>query len=370
MSRSLRLLLLAVAVLAANQAIAKSPFSLVNFRKSKAVAKSSMLLTEDNGPWMIFVAAFAGEGAEAESRQLVEKLRTDFRVDAYLHKQHYDYTDPVRGKGFDKYGNPKKMRFASEAAFDEIAVLIGDYPSVDDERLQKTLRRIKYATADELSLRGKSTPTTRRFAGIRSIMQRNSDDRKKGPMGNAFATRNPLVPRDALAAQQLDSELIALNKGVKYSLLSNPGKYTVRVASFRGQVVIDQRKIHEIENNQAKLDGRINSTDEKAESLARILREEEGVEAYVYHDRHESIVTVGSFAEIGRKLPNGTIDLIPQVAEIIMTYGPKKERLPSAGVPLAGIQPKSMRGFVFDVAPQPVLVPGKSTDSDYLSSSR
>ena len=189
-------------------------------------------------------------------------------------------------------------------------------------------------------------------------------------MGNAFATRNPLIKSGADAAQALDPTLLALNKGVKYSLLKNPGTYSVRVASFRGQVVIDQRKIQEIESNKRELDGRINTTDEKAESLARILREERGVEAYVYHDRHESIVTVGSFAEIGRKMPNGTIELIPQVAEIIMTYSPKKERLPGAGLALAGIQPKSMYGFVFDIAPQPILVPRKSSATDDLSSTK
>ena len=43
-----------------------------------------------------------------------------------------------------------------------------------------------------------------------------------------------------LAGGCLDEGLVKMNEGVKYTLLDNPGKYTVRVASFRGEVVIDQ----------------------------------------------------------------------------------------------------------------------------------
>ena len=157
---------------------------------------------------------------------------------------------------------------------------------------------------------------------------------------------------------------------MKYSLLDNPGKYTVRVASFRGQVVIDQKKIHQIESNQLDTEGRIDSTDEKAEALARILRKKHNIEAWVYHDHHESIVTVGSFDQIGNKLRDGTIDLLPEVARYIEMFGPTKQSLGGQnGVALAGVQPKAIENgkFVFDIAPLPVLVPRKSIATDYLS---
>ena len=124
MSRLLRVSTFAFAVLFASQAVAKNPFSLISFRRSKDVAKSSHLLTDDNGPWMIFVGAFAGAGAEQEARQLVDTLRKEFRVKAYLHKKHYDFSDNVEGKGFDKYGNRKKMKYQTGYEFDELAVLL------------------------------------------------------------------------------------------------------------------------------------------------------------------------------------------------------------------------------------------------------
>ena len=226
MSRFTRVLVFAVALLVSSQACAKSPFSFVKFRKSKSVAQSSMLLTEDNGPWMIFVASFAGGGADAEARQLVETLRTKYRFNAFVHKEHYDFSDSVNGKGFDKHGRPKKMRFASDHAYDEVAVLVGDYESINDPKMQKQMQAIKYATAAELQLKGsKDSPTTRRFAGLRSIQKKltNRDEkRQKGPLGNAFATRNPMIPREATAPSGIDRLLVDINKGVEYSLLDNP----------------------------------------------------------------------------------------------------------------------------------------------------
>ena len=368
MNRLHRAITLVLAVLVTNQAIAKSPFDFISFRSDKSVAKSSLLLMEENGPWMIFVSAFAGEGAEKEARLLVDTLRQRFRLKAYLHKEQYDYTGNVAGKGFNRYGGKKKMRYNTNYAFEEVAVLVGDFESVNDPKLQKALKTIKYATREQLSLKGKQTPTTRRLAGIRDSVRKftkSEEKRRKGPLGSAFATRNPLIPKEAFAPQGLSQAVIKMNKGVKYSLLENPGKYSVRVASYRGQVIIDQRQIHEIETNQRKTDGRINETDEKAEALCAYLRRQ-NVEAYVYHDLHESIVTVGSFDEIGTTQPNGTIELRPDVARIIESYGPQKTRVPGGGGSFAGVMPQVRAGFPLDIAPQPILVPRRSIATDYL----
>ena len=373
MTRLFRVVALVLVTLVANQAIAKSPFNFISFRSNKSVAKSSQLLTEENGPWMVFVSAFAGEGAEQEARQLVDTLRQRFRLNAYLHKEQYDYTGKVVGKGFNRYGGKKKMRYNTNYAFEEVAVLVGDFESVNDPKLQKALKAIKYATRDQLSLKGKQTPTTRRWAGIRDSVKKftkSEEKRRKGPLGNAFATRNPMIPKEAFAPTGLSQAVIKMNKGVKNSLLENPGKYSVRVASFRGQVIIDQRQIHDIETNRRQTDGRINQTDEQAEELCALLRDK-NIEAYVYHDLHESIVTVGSFAEIGAEQPNGTIELQPKVAKIMEMYGPRKQAVPGGGSSYAGVMPQVLtnghKQYPLDIAPQPILVPRRSIATDYLS---
>jgi len=350
---------------AADSTEARSPLWL--FKRSKEVAKNSQLLTEDNGPWMIFAASFAGEGAATDARRLAHELRSRYKLSAYLHKKNYDFTQSVAGKGYDMYGNRKRMRYSSGGSFNEIAVLVGDYVSLDDPRLQKHLRLIKYATPNSLSRSGQRNSTTLRFAGLRELQRRivgDKEKRKRGPMAKAFATPNPILPREMFAPGGLDPFLVKLNKGRKNSLLDCPGKYTVQVASYRGYVVIDQQEIARLEQGK-KFKSRLDQAGAKAEKLAALLRKR-GAEAYVFHDRHESIVTIGSFAEIGRPLGNGKTDLLPAVAKIMETYAPvRKPMRGQNGVSLTGIQPRALSGYAFDIAPQPIEVPRRSIARDY-----
>jgi hypothetical protein len=318
---------------------------------------------------MIFAASFAGEHAERDARELVDELRKEYRLNAYLHKKRFDFSDSVEGLGLDEYGNRKSMRFNADSAFDEIAVLVGDYTSLDDPALQKHLQKVKYARPDCLSLRKDGRPTTQRFAGLRALQQRlNRDEekRRKGPMGSAFATRNPRLPREYFEPDGLDDLLVSMNQGRKYSLLDCPGKYTVRVASFRGNVVIDQREVQAIESGR-RMKSKLDDAAIKAQRMVELLRGR-GDEAYVFHDRHESIVTVGSFQSVGNKLADGRIDLNPAIHGIMERYGPQRQPLRGQdGTALAGIQPRSLKGLPFDVQPLPVLVPRRSVAADYAT---
>jgi hypothetical protein len=47
---------------------------------------------------------------------------------------------------------------------------------------------------------------------------------------------------------------------------------------------------------------------------------ERGIEAYEFHDRYGSIVTVGSFDQIEHRLPNGTVRYLPAIEQIIRQY--------------------------------------------------
>jgi hypothetical protein len=104
---------------------------------------------------------------------------------------------------------------------------------------------------------------------------------------------------------------------------------------------------------------------EKAHKLAYALREE-GVEAYEFHDRHESIVTVGSFDSIGQPLPDGKTELHPGVLQIMQTYGADRTPLPGMAGQL-GLRPKTLKGISFDAQPLPVEVPRVSLGAAYSS---
>lgn len=330
--------------------------------------QTSIYLSEEDGPWMILAAAFRGEGAEEDATELARELRRDFKLPAYIHRQHYDFTEPVQGLGVDRYNQPKKMRYMQAAAFDEIAVLVGNFQTLEDPAVHDTLERLKYARPGCLSGQA-GHESTLRFASLRRLQRVRSGDekRKKGPMGNAFVTRNPLLPREYFAPRGIDPLVVDMNRGVKYSLLDCPGRYSVRIATFRGEVVIDQRKLQQIEAGEQKLESRLEDAAVKANKLTLALRAK-GVEAFEFHDRTESIVTVGSFDSIGSSGPDGQFTLHPRVEAIVHHFAASQQPLPSQVTPhnALGLQPKSLNGIPFDLQPVPVQVPRRSIATDYV----
>ena len=341
---------------------------LMPFKRIEADPDKSYVLTEEDGPWMVLASTFAGPGADREAHQLVFELRRRYKLVAYVHKKHFDYSRPVTGLGLDRYGGPKRMRYQQQGAYDEWAVLVGDFESVDHPALEKTLKKIKYARPECLQV-GPDQPTTQRFAGWRALQRRINSDlekKKKGPMGHAFITRNPLPPQEYFAPKGPDKFVLEMNKGVPHSLLDCPGKYSVRVATFRGSVVIDQRKIKDI-NSGAHMTSQLEQAAVKARKLTEALRAQ-GVEAYEFHDRHESIVTIGSFDSVGSPRPDGKININPAIQHIMNSYG--AQRRPIAGAGLVGLQPVTLAGIPFDVQPLPVEVPRYSVGSDYARGKR
>lgn len=99
---------------------------------------------------------------------------------------------------------------------------------------------------------------------------------------------------------------------------------------------------------------------DKAHRLVVALREK-GVEAYEFHDRFESIVTVGSFASVGDPRPDGRVEINPQMHAIIETY--RAQRRPLGTV--EGLEPKMLDGVPFDVQPRPIKVPQLAVGKSY-----
>jgi hypothetical protein len=254
------------------------------------------------------------------------------------------------------------MRYNRDVTFDEYAVLVGDFESVDDAKLQKTLSLIKYARPESLSQL--DDKTTLRFAGLREIHRRINGDRekkRKGPLGKAFATPNPLIPRETYAPRGLDSFVVSMNKNVEHSLLRCPGKYSVRVATFRGNVIMNQRLVQEIENGR-ELQSRLEEAAIKAHKLTEELRNR-GIEAYEFHDRQESLVCVGSFDWVGKQRPDGKQEINPAALKVMQQFAASSG--PQSGVRSAVARPKQLKGISFDVQPLPIEVPRPSLAKDY-----
>jgi len=340
--------------------------ALMPFKRVASDPNGDYGLREGHGPWMILATSFAGPGAREEAQRLILELRKRYQLPAYLHSKRYDYSQSVTGLGLNRYGEPKKMRYAQPLQYDEYAVLVGDFASIDDPQVEKTLERIKHLNPDCLQLQpGKGT--TRRFAGLRHVqrlLNRDPEKAGKGPMGNAFVTRNPLLPQEFFSPSSPDALVMRMNQGVPYGLLDCPAKYSVRVATFRGSVIIDQREVQEIESG-GMMESHLEEAAVKAHRLTQALRER-GVEAYEFHDRHESIVTVGSFDSIGTPRADGKLEIEPAVLQVMQTYGPQRQPLPGSDAQrMAGLIPKMLGGIPFDIQPVPVAVPRKSIGADY-----
>lgn len=350
-----------VLVLSFQAAICAAPpwATLIPFKRIDADPSKSYELEESHGPWLILAASFAGPKAEEQAHDLVMELRQRFKWEAYTFKQVFDFTQPIEGLGYDSKGGKKKMKHMHASKFHEIAVMVGNFGSIDDPELDKTLEKIKYAKPDVLAREGNFR--TQRMAGLRSVyrfVDSNPLTKTKGPMGSAFVSRNPLMPKEYFTAQGLDPFVVQLNRDLPNSLLECPGRYSVRVATFRGVDTMKPAEFEKLTRDRSKIDEAAN----KAYALCEELRKQ-GVEAYQFHDRTESIVTIGSFDSVGTERADGKTEINPAVHRIMKDFGPRETRLQNqSGL---GLVPRMVGKIVLDSQPLPIEVPRESIAAAY-----
>ncbi|NQT16515.1 MAG: hypothetical protein HQ582_27395 [Planctomycetes bacterium] len=357
-----RWLLLAAIVLAgwwSGTADAAPWDKLLTLKRVEADPEKSYALTEENGPWTIMACSFSGERAAGQARELVLELRKRYKLEAYTYDKSFDLGKETYGIGLDRFGDPLKMRYQRGGEFDEVAVLVGDYSSVDDPQAQETLQKLKYFRPESLEINGNRS-TSRTLAAWRLAQQRvlapGNKKKKKGPMGHAMIAPNPTLGKDFFVPQGIDPLVVEANRGVEHSLLDCPGKYTVQVATFRGRMVIDQQEISAIETGRKNVKSQLVEATEKAHKLTEALRLK-GHEAYEFHDRYASIVTVGSFDSIGQQMPDGRTEVSPAVQAVVDRFGPKQTPF---GGQTRGMAQQMLLGIPFDMQPKPVHVPKQS----------
>jgi hypothetical protein len=290
------------------------------------VPQGSVELTQEKGPWLIMVAAFSGDGAAEQAHALADELRTRHRLAGYVHERTFDHSDGRgAGRGLNQYGAPLRTRYQQEQTH-EYAVLVGDYASNDDPAAQKALERIKSLPSQVLE---SDTPDSA-MEEIRQVsatmLRKLPGSNKRGPMGGAFITRNPLLPLNFFVPKGVDPFLVKMNQGVEHSLLDCPGRFTVQVATFRGKTILQTGKGEPQDKGGVgwrwgnRQDDPLIEAAESAHLLTELLREH-GFEAYEFHDRTESYVTIGSFDQVGSRLPNGQLAPAPEVQQIVQKFG-------------------------------------------------
>jgi len=360
----------AIAMVAARPLFASPPWAkMVVFKHLESNPSETYPISDKNGPWMIMAATFSGEGADEQARQLVFELRRQFKLPAYSYQKKFEFSKPVRGKGVDAYGEAPLMRYQHDKDLVEIAVMVGDYETVDDPEAQKVLKKLKYAEPKSLTAES-GKPSSQSLATLRaiqkqvkqSILPKDSEELKRGPMANAFVVTNPLLPNDYFVPKGIDKLVVEMNKGVPHNLLDCPKHYTVKVATFSGHaVILDKKRQEELDRGELP-----KSYLEEAAKSAHLLTEtlrKKGYEAYEFHDRSSSIVTVGSFDSVGTRRPDGKIEINPAIHKIMRTFGAETKVEP--GKPPQVGQSKKLAGIPFDMQPTPVEVPRRMISSDY-----
>jgi hypothetical protein len=342
-------------------AIPKNWKSLVPFTKRiEADPNKRYDLKQVDGPWMILAASFAGANGEKQANQLMLELRRELNRPVYTHMRVFDFTAPVRGVGIDRYARPRQMKYRQDTRIEEVAVLVGDYDSAESSDIQKTLKKIKIIWPSSLDYRGKKE-TTQRFVGLRMFQRKISGDderQSKGPMGNAFVTRNPLLPEDYFVPKGVDSFVVKLNRRNPFNLLENPARYTVQIATFQGKSSMNLTDADQIGINTAALD----FAAEKADKIAAELRHK-GVQAWVLHDRFESVVTVGGFRSLGTPRQDGKIEISPAVHRVIEMFKARQRQV--RGAYAIGVHPVVVAGIACDVQPTLIVVPRQSATSEF-----
>lgn len=305
----------------------------------EAIQGKRYSLTSKHGPWMIMVTSFWGdtpsqEKAAAEAAdQLVFLLRKK-GIPAYTYRidEHQE-----KVATYDRQGRERMSKYTDQQGM--IGVLAGNYSGVEDRTAQQTLKFIK-----------KFQPT---------VSVSTKDKPRDVPLNlqKAFITRNPVLSDDGIPAKVKDPLVLKLNSGVEHSLLENKGKYTLVVATFNGNSKMKPAQFGDFDKRLERREhvGLDQALIESWE-LAKTMRAQK-LEAYVYHERFRSIVTVGSFNS-----PND-----PEIKKFYEAFRAKQKQHPTTGadillaeaiqIPGSAKGDRPLRAWAMDPEPQLIEVP-------------
>ncbi|GAB5404753.1 MAG: hypothetical protein Aurels2KO_29840 [Aureliella sp.] len=307
-------LLLAIAV--AGPATAKPPSFLDIFRKKPS---GPLELKPEHGPWLIMATVITEGDAEKKAKALAEEIRQSLRIPAFV--MHRTGGTPEKlGEGLrvktdvntgQRIATRLESRFINGGIEEGYAVLVGEFDSPKDDGNQEIDRVLKQVRSlQPKSLSGEAekdldkASTNWIVQKYRSaVWSRNDRTQQLGPLGRAFVTKNPLLPDEYfLDSPKLDQFVTKLNKDVEYSLLKCPGKYTVRVASFTGKEVTgfgaDARTS---DTSTTEVTSQLDRAALRAHQMTTRLRKR-NIEAYEFHDRFGSYVSIGSFDSLGHEV--------------------------------------------------------------------
>ncbi|ADV63979.1 hypothetical protein Isop_3421 [Isosphaera pallida ATCC 43644] len=242
------------------------------------------LLPKEAGPFMVLAHTFRGPDAAAYAQLLAMELRKAFGLPAWV------YYQKIKPGGSNIQGVPPTVTEENAVAeqslkgqeryriYDEAAVLVGECASVDEgEALLKKVKKLKPECLQHI-------PTILPW--------------RKKDLSRAILTVNPYVPAEKLMTRKKDPLIDRMNQG-PYSILKNPGPFTLQVVEFSGRSAYMLNGDRLLQDKESFKDSPLNDAADNAVRLAERLASDPefrklGIDVYVYHDRNSSRVTVGA----------------------------------------------------------------------------
>jgi hypothetical protein len=242
------------------------------------------MMTRENGPFMVLAYTYRGPDAPRQALALVLELRGQYHLPAYLLlPKKFPGRSNIRGVPpmtapfvtKDDVNLPELLR-----TLDEAAVMVGDLKTTKDAfDLMHQIKKLHPVCID-----GAPSPYPWR---------------KKQGLSRAMTTTNPFVPAEDLFPRPPDVMVAQMNGG-PHSIQTCPGRYTLQVANFTGRTSLDPQKDPRFQGLLSTRNSPLATAHDDAERLAEALSKDRevqrtGYQAYVYHDRYSSRVTIGSF---------------------------------------------------------------------------
>jgi hypothetical protein len=324
----------------------------------KPVKGKRYKLARNHGPWMIMVLPIrdvddesrrieGGMTAWEAADEIVFALR-EKGIPAYTYSQDEEMAEissPSSGE------NNGRKYVAQHGA---ISVMAGNFVTNDDPNIKKVMKLIKEDFDPAFLKDPKNGGIIPKTPGRPSAFSR------------AFLTVNPLYEGTVRDAEE-DDMIVELNSGQKFSLLQNKAKYSLVVATFKGSSVMQvgneksSKALGFFEKNFGKsLDDCAMNAFLLTEKMrnAKKYGYDTNFDAWVYHDKYQSLVLVGSF--------NSKDD--PEIRILATKFGGKMIRHPRTGedvltgetftvpkIPKANQLPDY--SWLFDVKPRLMEVP-------------
>jgi hypothetical protein len=302
-----------------------------SYARVEADPNKDYVVAPEAGAWMICAASFMGDTASQQAHALVLELRTKYDLPAYMYNrgaeqrreqdEELDRRRRQQQQFLQQLGADPSITLPLRRSHiaEQYAVLIGGFRDIDGAR--RELDRIKKLDAP------KSVPLATLVNWLKPKAGGDPEpvEKKVNPFTSSFVVPNPTVPTEHRRDDTPDAFLKQLNGDEKYSLLKCSKPWTLAVKEFRGAAVVQAQAPSSSfldklgwGSHEGEL---LNAAGLQAEEVARALRAMH-FDAYVWHTRYSSIVTVGGYDSDGdaqllqnkRTLANlklGSVELSP-----------------------------------------------------------